>query len=462
MKKTIKFTSVLGLILILIVAYYAHKKRISIYNYDRSKSYNFNFQDSDAKIFDLKLDNNTLVLPDFKGDNYSAFLKIEINTTLLGKFFNPEINISYKNKRISQQFEIGASGIRYINISEAVNAGADTLQFEAKYTDINNENTNLYLFENENLTGKKTLILSPHPDDAEIAAYGLYSTHPKNTYIVTITAGNAGDFKYDEIFNDSLTHYKEKGRVRTWNSITVPLLGGISPENIMNLGYSDETLPLMYQKDSIPIQNRFTKTTGLTLFRSQNQNNLISGFNPATSTWKSLVNDIKQLLDTIQPDIIITPYPKFDRHLDHKYTTIALLQAIKSLNLRKGKLLLYTNHLPESDAYPFGEQGQPITLPPNFDDSTYFTSILSFPLSKKAQQQKILALDAMNDLRMDTEYLNTKSAFIYALKVLKRNTLGPDIDYFRRSVRANELFFVMSISNIYNDEIAEHTLGNPD
>ncbi|TDA89239.1 PIG-L family deacetylase, partial [Halomonas marinisediminis] len=96
------------------------------------------------------------------------------------------------------------------------------------------------------LKGKRILILSPHPDDAEIAAYGLYASYPENTYVVTVTAGDAGEFKYDEIYQDSLTHYLQKGKIRTWNSLTVPMLGGVKSENIINLGYFNEALPTMY------------------------------------------------------------------------------------------------------------------------------------------------------------------------------------------------------------------------
>lgn len=461
MKKILLFIIGIGLILITILLYYGHNKRIAIYNYDTALDYQYDFNNTDVRTFELTITDGKISLPKFSENDLTAFLKIVIQPSLTGKLLAPEIIVQDNdgNTVIGQQFEIGAAGVRYLNISTVVNTDLSEINLKAKHANFNNGKTQLYLFENENIINKRILILAPHPDDAEIAAYGLYSTYPENTFIVTVTAGDAVDFKYDEIFSDSLRHYREKGRVRTWNSLTVPLLGGVAPENIANLGYYDEALPLMFQKDSVPVQTKYTKSTDLALFRSQNRNNLISAFEPPSSTWKSLRNDMIQLLDTIRPDIILTPYPKLDSHLDHKYTTIALVEALKKLNIQKGNLFLYTNHLPESDAYPFGEEGQPVTLPPNFDGAIYFKSILSFSLSKKIQQEKILALDAMNDLRLDTEYRNTKGAFTHAFKMLKRKTVGPDIDYFRRAVRSNELFFVVPVVDVYHDAVWEQVFG---
>ena len=82
----------------------------------------------------------------------------------------------------------------------------------------------------------------------------------------------------------------------------------------------------------------------------------------------------------------------------------------------------------------------------------YFKSIYSNPLSNDLQQDKIFALEDMNDLRLDTEWRSPKGAIKIALKTIKRKYLGPQIDYFRKSVRSNELFFVIPISDIYDKE----------
>lgn len=447
MKKTILSLFAVIIIISIFLLYYAHNKRTSIYNYDPTLGYTYDFEDTDVEIYPIKIENNIFQSPLTESNNITAFLKVNLKSTLFGEFFKPQINIHFNDKTISQQFELGVEQTRFLNISEAINANIDQIEIDVKYASLVDDKVSLYVFKNNNLKDKRILIISPHPDDAEIAAYGLYASYPENTFIVTVTAGDAGEFKYDEIYKDSLIHYHQKGKIRTWNSLTVPLLGGIKPENILNLGYFNEALVNMHQNDTALVKTKFTKTYDVNTFRKQNSSTLIDSIK-ATSTWNSLVEDFTFLLDTIQPDIIVTPHPELDSHLDHQYSTIAMIEAIKKTGLNKGYLFLYTNHLPQSEAYPFGEMYQPITLPPYFDNSLYFESIYSFPVPLSVQKEKIFTLDAMNDLRLDTEYLNTQSTFIYALKTLKRNTVGPENNYFRRSVRSNELFFVVPINQI--------------
>jgi hypothetical protein len=51
----------------------------------------------------------------------------------------------------------------------------------------------------------------------------------------------AGPHTYDEIYSDTDLHYQVKGKLRVWDSITVPMLGGVIPEHAINLGYFDNT-----------------------------------------------------------------------------------------------------------------------------------------------------------------------------------------------------------------------------
>ena len=94
--------------------------------------------------------------------------------------------------------------------------------------------------------------------------------------------------------------------------------------------------------------------------------------------------------------------------------------------------------------------GSVISMPPR--NSFYFSKIYSHPLSTADQQSKILALDAMNDLRPDTEYRFFDVSFGRAFSMMIDNLLGQNVDYFRRSVRSNELFFVIKTEEIYDDE----------
>ena len=172
-----------------------------------------------------------------------------------------------------------------------------------------------------------------------------------------------------------------------------------------------------------------------------------------------MVGNIEYLLKEIKPDIIVTPYPALDYHKDHKLSSIALFEAIMKSGIRKGKLYLYTNHFTLNEYYPYGNMGGVISLPPNFGETIYFENIYSHPLTIDNQNDKIFALEAMNDLRLDTEWRFSGGAIKITLKKIKRDILGIENNYYKRSVRSNELFFVTEISNIYDDEKRRKIIG---
>jgi hypothetical protein len=301
-------------------------------------------------------------------------------------------------------------------------------------------------------------VIAPHPDDAEIASYGLYSSN-ENSYIVTVTAGEAGLNKYDEIFDDEVHHFLKKGKLRTWNSLTVPQLGGIPHEQTLNLGYFDGTLAAMFEDPSTPISGLYTRTKDINTFRKQNVSSIVDGLNGGPD-WNSLVGNLQYLLEVIKPDVIVTPHPAMDRHKDHKYSTVALIEAITKAGLQEGQLYLYTNHFVLNEYYPYGKTGAAMSLPPNFGHEWYFDSVYSHPLSVENQNDKILALEAMHDLRLDTEWLFTDSSFKMAFDNMERDLLGDENSYYKRAVRSNELFFVTEISSLYDEEIYKKIVGS--
>jgi LmbE family N-acetylglucosaminyl deacetylase len=324
------------------------------------------------------------------------------------------------------------------------------------------EDVKLYSFKNRDLSKAKILIVSPHPDDAEIAAFGLYSSY-NNSFITTITAGDAsgvgsGYFKYDELFQGDLhAHNIKKGQIRSWNSITVPLLGNLKSDQVLNLGNFDGTLEAMYlnpNKDVIP---EHIDERNMDIFRNYNIPSLDSLLT-AGNNWISLVENLKLVLKKVQPDIIVIPYPLIDTHKDHQYATLAMFEAIKALKIHNVDLFMYTNHF-LNELYPFGSAGSVVSLPPNMNLEIYFRSLYSFNLNFEQQRNKVFALDAMNDLRMDTEWINWESLFLESLKTLNRQILAKEKSYFRRAVRCNELFFVIPVEDIYNKDKMESIFG---
>ena len=88
------------------------------------------------------------------------------------------------------------------------------------------------------------LVVAPHPDDAEIAAFGFYAD--TRATVVTVTAGDASD-RYQNPTQPwmSLTR-GAVAQMRVWDSLTIPQFGGVPPERAINLCLPDGRLSEMY------------------------------------------------------------------------------------------------------------------------------------------------------------------------------------------------------------------------
>ena len=430
------------------------------YKYNVSDDYQYNFNHSQSNIYDVNLENSIIKIPLVK-INHAIFIKIIVNNNVISRWFQSEITISssnsYTTKRsVTNSFEHAADGVRYLNISSLFTSLTEDkkdiiLNIKAKHISIKPQNLQIINIENMPLTHSKILILAPHPDDAEIASFGLYRKY-NQAHIVTITAGDggAGEHKNTAVFKNKKKQFLKKGKIRTWNSLTVPLLADIPFSNILNLGFFDSTLKEMYENPSKIVESTVTHSADINQFRKQNISELAKKLS-GESNWKSLVNNLEFIIKEIQPDIIVTPHPEIDFHYDHKFTSIALFEALKNLKQQSGKLFLYTNHHPLSRYYPYGKATNVMTLPPNFEPTKdlYFDSIYSQNMPCNIQKDKFIALESMHDLRIDTKWLSIIGSIKILLQANKRKFIG-DKTYFRRSIRSNELFFVVKIKNLDN------------
>ncbi len=449
-------------IITLFISALLYRNNAVLYPYSVDADYVYDLSHTSIVKKSLNLKNGEFTMPQGKLGQSSDFVKININSTFKGSFSQPKIEFTVNDSNFTQYFEHGAHGVRYLNISTKIpNKEEVAIKIKGKNVSFDDQIIELLQFEDQHLGERKVLVIAPHPDDAEIAAYGLYSD-AKDPYVITITAGDAGDYKYDEIYqshskDSSQTkqqieaHYFQKGKLRTWNSITVPLLGGVDKSHTINLGFFDSTLPEMFTNKNKPVKSLFTKTTDINMFRKQNISELSSGLT-GDSSWNALVENLSYLLSTIKPDIIVTPYPALDTHEDHKLASVAVFEAIKQSNIKNGALFLYSNHFVTSEYFPFGKKNGAISLPPLFD-KIYFESIYSHHLTPALQKDKLFALEAMHDLRPDTEWRFLRGSLKQVIKVFVKRLFDIDNSYFKRAVRSNELFFVVNTNSIYNDEV---------
>jgi len=288
------------------------------------------------------------------------------------------------------------------------------------------------------------LVLAPHPDDAEIAAFGLYSSH--DSFVVTVTPGNYVDGSYAHIYADEMEQDTLKARVRTWDSLMVPSWGGVPPERTANLGYLGTSLERLYSERHAAPADRSAPDPRFGRYRQGAIATLLQG-NAAAPTWASLVQDLTILLRSVRPGMVVAPHPTMDAATDHQLTTMALLEALEASGSDDVTLLLYTNHHVLSEYFPFGPADAVVTLPPWFDDALPVSSVYSYQLDGTRQLDKLFALDAMHDLRDAPQQLWGGPTDRFVLRLgrsiggLIRDPVS-DYSYYRRAVRPNELYFV--------------------
>ncbi len=427
------FTMLYMLILLLFISFFIVFKKATKYKYDQKKDYIYDLKKHFIKEIDLDTTNLDLQTD----DNYDTlFLEIKITTNLLSYFVKPYMQIG----NTKHSFEYGARGLRYINISHI--KSNDQIKTNIKLA---SKTSKLYGFKNKiDLESDTILILAPHADDAEIAAFGLYKT-AKNVTIVTTTMGEKGVCNYCDFYAGNKTEAaQKKAHLRLLDALHIPSFGEVAVENSIALGYFGGSLEFMYNNTEQNAVSSIKDFGSMQKYRKVNHAK-IQLPQKVDPNFQAFYNDIKEIVTQLQPKIIITPHPQIDSHPDHKYTTLSLLKALDNLKLDT-QILLYTNHLKQSEIYPIGEMFGSVDLPVNFSKFKY-DSIYSFILNDELQKEKYFALEAIHDLRDSFLPISLKRAYKNCTRLLKKELLTKDKSYFRRAVRKHELFFVLQHKN---------------
>ena len=410
-------------------------KRAQKYKYDTSKDYLYELKTTEQEK--IKINNSSINISNKYKQHDTLFLKIDLAFYPISYLLKPFIEIEGQK----HYFEYGAQGVRYINLSHIKDQNIRLKQSNLR---LKNDDATLYGYTNNIDLSKKILILAPHADDAEIAAFGLYKS-AKNVTIVTTTIGEHGVCNYCDIYDDKREASLKKAELRTFDALNVPLLGGVEQANSLTLGYYGGSLKWMQEHPNENAVSLVKEFGDMNPFRKVSHSHLQLPEH-AEPNQASFLNDLEMALSQLKPDYIITPHPAIDSHPDHKYTTYALISAVKKTGL-PCKLLTYTNHLSLSETYPVGPMHAAVTLPPNLSEF-YFDGLYSFKLDTGLQEDKFFALEAIHDLRDSLVSISMKKAYKQLNRMLKRALSGKDKSYFKRAVRANELFFVVESENI--------------
>ena len=135
----------------------------------------------------------------------------------------------------------------------------------------------------------RVLVIAPHPDDAEIAAFGLYSE--TDATVVTLTAGDASDRYRGASQAWMQLSRDEVARMRILDSLAIPQLGGVPPERAINLCFPDGRLRDLYLCPKMDLRNE-RKVFDLSTLRRMNRSSIIMEPEGAGCSWSSLVHDL--------------------------------------------------------------------------------------------------------------------------------------------------------------------------
>ncbi len=365
-------------------------------------------------------------------------LSVPIKSSWLGRFVDPVIELEGLDVRDSQAFERGVDGLRYLNLTglgESLAAGS--LRIRGRFCRVTGQ-PRLWSFRHADARRQRVMVIAPHADDAELAAFGLYS-QADESWIVTLTAGEIEAEHYRQMGMSPAQAARIKGRLRAWDSIAVPRWGGVPESHCVQLGYFCLQLPAMQASPAEPIASREAQLSDIRLFRQFNPMSLPGDVDGAP-TWNNLIADLRALMLQARPEVLVMPHPTIDPHPDHICSQAAVLEALVGLAWQPKVILGYANHLHDNDRWPMGCAHSGVALPPVFDKSVELVPYC-VELTEIAQRDKAMALGMMHDLQPPAPLKRRVRRWLQKLLAGRRWPAEGENEFFRKSVRRHELFW---------------------
>ncbi len=390
---------------------------------------------ADAQVLPAYLEAGRLRVEGEIGEAETLILALRVRAGWLGRLLDPQVWIGGDR----QDFERGVDGLRYLNLSGQQAALRDgSLRISGRFCSLADEGS-LHALANTDHAGRRLLVVAPHADDAELAAFGLYS-RAREVAIVTLTQGEIEAQRYRVLGLDPAAAARLKGRLRSWDSLAVPLWGGVGQGRCVQLGYYCLQLPAMAAEPARPFGSR---ESGETDIRSARRHNplVLPGDADGAPSWCNLVADLEALLERFRPEVVVTPHPELDPHADHVAATRALLEAVEGSAWRPDTLLLYANHLHDNDRWPMGPAEGGIALPPAIEPLPA-DGLWSPTLDADARLDKAMALAMQHDLQGPLPLKRRLRRWIQWTLAGRRWPASGADEFFRKAVRRHELFWV--------------------
>lgn len=403
--------------------------------YTPSEDYRYRFPES-SPSWQLEVANDWLRLPD--GTEITAestlILEIQLKTWILGRLFDPVVHVGDDQ----QVFERGAQGVRYLNLTGmAQGLQEQGLCIKGEYCQVGST-AKLVAFNVVSSAQQRIMILAPHADDAELAAFGLYS-QAKEVSIVTLTQGEIEAEHYQRLGISREQAAQLKGRLRAWDSRAIPLWGGVAQSHCVQLGYYCLQLPEMVKQPEQAFASRESGEADIRTVRQHNPFKLPSDAD-GQPTWNNLLADLRACLEHYQPEIIIMPHPELDPHADHIATGQAFFQALEQSAHKPSGLLLYANHLHDNDRWPMGNANTGVALPPSMIELPA-DQLYCHVLSAQQQIDKAQALLMQHDLQTPLTLKRRLRRQIQRWLTGRQWPNSGENEFLRKAVRAHELFW---------------------
>ena len=368
----------------------------------------------------------------------TLILQWHVRCTWLGRWLDPAVRLGDDR----QDFERGVAGVRYLNLSgqyQALRSGQ--IKLRGRLCQLASSGR-VWAFANPDYTRQSMMVIAPHADDAELAAFGQYS-RCADVSIVTLTQGEIEAEHFQRLGLDKAAAARLKGRLRTWDSLCVPLWGNVPISRCVQLGYYCLQLPGMAQEPDQAKASRESGETDVRLARRHNTVALPSDVD-GQPTWNNLVADLIALIEHFRPQVVVTPHPQLDPHADHIAATQALETAVSRSAHKPSTLLMYANHLPDNDRWPMGLAGAGIALPPAMQ-ALPADGLWSPCLSPAQQIDKAMALGMQHDLQVPLTLKKRIRRLIQLVLAGRRWPRSGEDEFFRKAVRRHELFWVRAL-----------------
>jgi LmbE family N-acetylglucosaminyl deacetylase len=387
----------------------------------------------------------------------SWFLEVEVRSTWWGWIYPPEIDIRCEKSNSLQYLSLGHDGKVCVDLSllKRVSNEPCTVSISCTRCELASGTGTLLGFTDIPLDGRSLCVVAPHPDDAEIAAFGLYSDETVRSSIVTVTAGDRGRYPLGNPLRDEqgTTRDSLKGEIRAWDSVAIPNLGGVPFDRCYNLGYLDGKLDTLAESTDGP--------------RGQQGHKPVDAYRrgaigrPTSSGWDALISDLTSVFRRESPDTVVCPHPELDCYGEHQRTTEAVVEAVYRMESeeRPSRFLLYTVHNSVNEFFPFGPPQGSVTVPPVAEGPPILASTpFSYRLSDAQIARKQYALEAMHELRRVTlpKWKGRPSAkeALRSIVEAAKQLIGVPTEtmcsprMIDRAARPNELFFVASTEQV--------------